>query len=411
VVDLPGIFCQKMNLSDVQNVRPLPWANREQSKAIAIDLSTIDTLSVGSGQYRYAISLVTALANLNFSNRLIVIGSFPHPIAPLVKTLCSRPDRIVYQSLAPQAGYGGFWIDQLRRFAFLRRHQAGIVHNLHGNLPIISPCPTVVTHFDLAYEQFDEYKTVRESRVFRINRWAIKKKASRIIAISAMSARELRERWKIDSSRIDIVPLGNTLEELRDLQRISFRTETPEPVLRILSPYNLEPRKNLSSLIRAIGLLKSRYPALRLTLYGNAAVTKEREQNFVRLVNDLGLDKLICFTGIIDDSELAHLYWSNEIFVFPSLYEGFGLPVLEAMAAGKPVIARNASAMAEIVGNAGILVETRNPPEIAEAISRLIDNPPLRKNLGRLASARAKEFTVERMAELTYASYRRALIA
>jgi glycosyltransferase involved in cell wall biosynthesis len=123
----------------------------------------------------------------------------------------------------------------------------------------------------------------------------------------------------------------------------------------------------------------------------------------------LNLEGQVVRTGVLTDSALARLYDQATLFVFPSLYEGFGLPVLEAMAAGKCVLARSASAMVEVVGSAGMLVETRDPEALAAAISKLLADMDLRQELGRAAQERSALFTTERMAQLTYQSYCAAL--
>jgi len=155
--------------------------------------------------------------------------------------------------------------------------------------------------------------------------------------------------------------------------------------------------------------LRERYPALKLLLFGRAAVTPEREAEFQRTVRELNLDNVIERTGFIEDANLQQVYRMGDVFVFPSFYEGFGLPVLEAMASGACVVARSASAMAEIVGEAGVLVETKNADLLAAAIASLLEDPRRRRQLGEAARQRARGFSTRRMASLTYASYRAAL--
>lgn len=129
-------------------------------------------------------------------------------------------------------------------------------------------------------------------------------------------------------------------------------------------------------------------------------------------MRDLGLSERVIRCGVLRDHELAELYRRATLFVFPSLYEGFGLPLLEAMSVGVCVVARQASAMAEVVGDAGVLTETAEPEALAQAIAELLDGnegASRRRELGRLARERAAAFTVERMADLTYQSYLTAL--
>jgi glycosyltransferase involved in cell wall biosynthesis len=123
----------------------------------------------------------------------------------------------------------------------------------------------------------------------------------------------------------------------------------------------------------------------------------------------LGIGDAVRLTGFIDDLSLAALYRASELFVFPSLYEGFGLPVLEAMACGACVVARDISAMAEVAGDASFLVDTSDKWLLAEGISSLMANPIRREELRSKAMARAAQFTVERMASETVSLYRSVL--
>jgi glycosyltransferase involved in cell wall biosynthesis len=263
------------------------------------------------------------------------------------------------------------------------------------------------------YELFPEYELARKSRPYRINRWAVRRFAKRVICISEATARDLHHLWAVDKGRIDVVPHGSEFScaaTPRNHERIDANSPHEGPSNPVLvSPYNLEPRKNLSGLLAAVVKLREQYPSLRLALFGRAAVTPEREAEFQRMVRDLKLDCVIQRTGFINDEELRRLYRTGDVFVFPSFYEGFGLPVLEAMASGACVVARDASAIAEIVGEAGILVETKNADALAAAIASLLEDPRRRKHLGEAARRRAQAFTVERMAKLTYESYRTAL--
>ena len=177
----------------------------------------------------------------------------------------------------------------------------------------------------------------------------------------------------------------------------------------VLSPYNLEPRKNLRALLIAMAHVRRTHPDLRLILYGHAAVTPDRERDFHKDLSELGLKDAVVRTGFISDEELASFYSQSALFVFPSLYEGFGIPVLEAMAAGACVIARNQSAMREILGETGAQVETKDPAQLAACISSLLDDPVRRAELGRAAQMRAAQFTPDAMAQGTLAAYARAL--
>jgi glycosyltransferase involved in cell wall biosynthesis len=376
---------------------------------IAIDFSTFDYLGRGGGLYRYTVTVVKALAALGPSAHFILLGSAPEPLPELREVVsCGSPSDWRYLQIEHSSGRGAYWLDQVRYARLLRRERTTLYHSLHGLVPLLAPCPVVITQHDLMFELFPEYLFAIKSRAYRANRWAVRQLAKRVICISEATARDLHELWAIDRARIDVVPHGTEFVRVTDScyeghpQEKAYRTV-------LVSPYNLEPRKNLASLLQAVAQVRIRYPSLRLVLFGRAAVTPEREAEFQRMVHELKLDDVIECSGFIEDGDLKRLYLTSDLFVFPSLYEGFGLPVLEAMASGACVIARNASAMAEVVGDAGVLVETQSSEILTATISSLLDDPGRRKQLGEAARRRADEFSTERMAKSTYRSYLAAL--
>jgi glycosyltransferase involved in cell wall biosynthesis len=379
---------------------------------IAVDFSTLDHLG-GGGQYRYCVSLMRALASLDVEADFLVLGSGSEAVPELREFVAGRPQRWRYVRFEHSRGRASYWIDQLNYARLLRREGVALFHSLHGLALLWAPCPVVVTQYDLMDELFPEYELARKSRPYRINRWAVRRLANRVICISEATARDLHHLWAIDKGRIDVVQLGSEFScapKPHDDGRIYARPPHERPSNPVLvSPYNLEPRKNLSGLLAALVKLRERYPTLKLLLFGRAAVTPEREAEFQRMVRELKLDDMIAKTGFIEDDDLRRVYRMGDVFVFPSFYEGFGLPVLEAMASGACVVARGASAMAEVVGEAGVLVETKNATALAAAIASLLDDPIRRKELGEAALRRATSFSVERMARLTYRSYRAAL--
>jgi glycosyltransferase involved in cell wall biosynthesis len=234
-----------------------------------------------------------------------------------------------------------------------------------------------------------------------------------VISISATTSDDLVRRWGIQRARIDVVPLGSSFVAAGNLRAEDRDSRDRFGELcsgqTLLSPYNLEPRKNLVGLLKAVAILRGQHPRLRLLLFGHAAINPAREQMFDKTVAELGLHDAIHLLGLVDDADLAWLYGHTTLFVFPSLYEGFGLPVVEAMASRACVVVRNASAMADIVGEAGAQVETADPEALAATISALLDRPERRAELATAARQRAAAFSIERMARLTYASYRTAL--
>jgi glycosyltransferase involved in cell wall biosynthesis len=312
-----------------------------------------------------------------------------------------------YTHLPKLTSRGAYYFDQLRFAWLLRRERVNLFHTPHTFVPLPASWRTVVTVYDLMSEIFPEYRERVASRPYRRFKRAVQGPGAHIIAISQTTAADLHKLWRIPPERMSTVPLGAEIAEprrpennvLRDLADITF----------VLSPYNLEPRKNLYGLLVATAEIRRARPEVRLVLYGRAAVTPQRVEMFRAQVRELGLADALVLTDFISDEVLAWLYRAASLFVFPSLYEGFGLPVLEAMAAGACVVARNQSAMAEILGDAGLAVETSDTPQLAAAMRALLDDPARRAELGHAAQARAARFSQDAMARDTLAVYMRAL--
>jgi glycosyltransferase involved in cell wall biosynthesis len=376
---------------------------------IALDFSQLDSVAPTSGQYRYVVDLVRGLARLEPDVDFLLLGSRRGPVPELRSVFNDHRDRWRYRQLPRREFRGADYANHVRYSLLLLRERISLIHSLHTFVPILAACPVVITIYDLMYDLFDEYEQARRSRPYRIHKWAVKHRVRRVLCISETTAADLRREWAVDDDRIDVVPLGTGFCEAAPSESSHYELSSLNSSSILLSPYNLEPRKNLITLLQASALLSSRYADLKLVLFGRAAVTAEREANFERVLRDLGIEETVVRTGVVTDQQLARLYREATVFVFPSLYEGFGLPLLEAMSVGSCVVARNASAMIEVVGRSGVLVETRDAETLASAVANLLDNETLRNDLRRAATQQASQFKLERMVNLTYQSYLTAL--
>jgi glycosyltransferase involved in cell wall biosynthesis len=372
---------------------------RNARPRIAIDFSRLDHASLGAGQYRYAVDLLLGLSELRPAADFVVLGSRPAPVPELAPLFAAGGWD--YRQLELATGRGAWLRDQFAFRRALQRERIALLHSLQSPVPVLAPCPVVVTVHDAIYDLFPEYETVSRSREHRLFRWAVRRRAARAICISQATANDIASLWRVLHAKLDVIHHGTAMKAAPGAKVPVF------PFL--LSPYNLEPRKNLSALISALKLLAPEFRDLKLVLYGRAAITPEREQQFRSEIRAAGIEDRIVLTGLVDDPALAALYTHCAAFVFPSLYEGFGLPLLEAMACGACVVAHNESAMAEIAGNAGILLDMRSPQQLAVAVSSLLRDPEKTAQLRRAALARSADFTVERMARATLAVYSRVL--
>ena len=384
-------------------------------RTVAFDFSGLDHLNPGNGQYRYCIDLIRGLSRLRPDFAFVVIGSRPQASPHIEDSVCAPHWRYVH--LPRVTLRGSYYIDQLRYAWLLSRERVDIFHTPHTFVPWRGVSrrsatrgggrPTVVTVYDLMSEIFPEYGERVASRPYQRYKRAVQDPRCRVIAISQTTGRDLHTYWHVPAERVSVVPLGPEIAQparpddivLQGLADTTF----------VLSPYNLEPRKNLGALLTAMADVRKADPGVMLVLYGRAAVTAEREDLFRAQVRGLGLDAAVLLTGFSPDASLAWLYRASSLFVFPTLYEGFGLPILEAMAAGACVVARNQSAMAEILADAGVQVETQDAAALAAVMTALLRNPARRDVLGRAAQLRASQYSQEAMARGTLGAYARAL--
>ena len=372
---------------------------------VAFDFSGLDHLNIGNGQFRYCIDLIRGLAQRSRSLRFVVAGSRAEPVAEIRHVFDGAAWRYAH---LPRARFkGGAYVDHIRFALWLRRERVDLLHAPHMFLPLLSATPALVTVYDMMSEIFPEYRPRVISRPYQRFKHAVQNQRPLLIAISRTTADDLHRLWGIPSSRIRVVHLG--VDPVMPAPNPGARVNQVTDTTFILSPFNLEPRKNLRALLLAAAVVRKRYPDVRVVLYGRAAVTSEREEQFHRDTREIGIEESVIPVGFLSDQDLASLLRHAAIFVFPSLYEGFGLPVLEAMAAGTCVVARNQSAMAEILGDTGVQIETREPAVLAEAISSLLDDPARRVALGRAAKSRAAQFSIDAMVEGTLAAYKEAL--
>jgi glycosyltransferase involved in cell wall biosynthesis len=378
---------------------------------IAIDVSSFDSLNLGVGQYRYAVNLISGLADISPDNlSYIVFGYRTAPVAEIEDIFVKKPQQWVYKQLSPWNFKGRDYVNHLRYSVLELIYRIDAWHMLHQFIPAFSGAKLIVTEYDLMYELFAEYQNAVASRPYKIHKWLVQNRVDQVVPISYSTAVDLKERWHLPESKISVAQLGSQFlgvaqQDLRpELQQL-FQTGSPT----LLSPFNLEPRKNLKGLLLAFQQVRERVPETTLILYGKAAWTPERDQQFQNLLQELELVDHVVLTGYVDDQDLRRLYQKATVFVFPSFYEGFGLPVLEAMSVGACVLACNSSSLIEVVGDGGILVDTHNIEELANKITMLLQDPSLRAGLAQKAIQTSTQFSVESMAAKTLGVYQKVL--
>lgn len=259
----------------------------------------------------------------------------------------------------------------------------------------------VIVH-DMAYKVYPE--TVRDRTRFMLNKSLRKscKRADKIITVSQFSKQEIIKYLGVEKSKIVVMPNGVDLSVFhpnyseQDICRVTQKYGIPREYLLYLG--TIEPRKNLERLIQAYAQLKSEIPtAPKLVIAGGNGWLYESIYETVKIMS---IESDVIFTGYINQEDLPILIKGAKIFLFPSLYEGFGMPPIEAMACGTPVIVSNAASLPEVVGDAAFFVDPFSADSIKESLKQLLYDEKKRFELSARGIERARQFTWDKSAEI-----------
>lgn len=369
---------------------------------IAFDITAARTNRMGSGTY--ARQLVDSLRPLLGDRLLPIEFGFARPQRHR-KTSRDRLATLAHDT----------WWTQVGSLEAARVRNASLLHMPAMLAPVRSSLPVVVTIFDLAIVRFPE-KFRRWHRTFTTYLLPrLVRSVDAILTISQATRNDLIELLGVSPDRITVIPCGigaSFFPRVADdphLQSVRERYALPRSYAITVGA--IEPRKNLPRLLRVVDDLASSHAELRdltlvhvgpagwLTDEVKAALAALRQRNRVR------------FLGFVPNDDLAALYQLARVSVYPSLFEGFGLPVLEAMASGCPVVTSNISSMPEVAGDAAVLVDPTNEEAIADGLARVWTDECLRDDLIARGLRRAASFTWESTARETLRLYERVLSA
>jgi glycosyltransferase involved in cell wall biosynthesis len=270
-------------------------------------------------------------------------------------------------------------------------------------LPLIHPRRSVVTVHDVGYLSYPEAHRSADRRYLDWStRWNAHQ-ATAVLADSQATKDDLVRAYGVDPGKVHVVYLGRD----EAVAPVTDRVRLADVQCRygIATPYlfyvgTLQPRKNLARVIDAFARVAGRLGDVQLVLAGKRGWLYD---DLFAQVTRLGLERRVVFPGYVDDADLAALLSAALALVFPSLYEGFGIPVLEAGACGLPVITSNTSSLPEVAGDAALLVDPHDVDAIAEAMYRLATDPELRAELARRGQENVKRFSWEKCARETLA--------
>ncbi len=234
---------------------------------------------------------------------------------------------------------------------------------------------------------------------------SVLKRADAIITISESSKKDILSRYSVDEGKVQVIRLGvDTRFQPTGESEGAFARSLPERY--ILNIGTLEARKNLPRLLEAYAIARTRGMEQKLLIGGASGW---RLSNLARIIETHKLEDHVQFLGFVDDADLPLLYSKADFFVYPSLYEGFGMPILEAMACGTPVITSNCSSMPEVAGDGALLTDPHDPSDLAEKMLALAGSQELCRSLSEKGKGRAARFTWEQTARETVALYGRVM--
>jgi glycosyltransferase involved in cell wall biosynthesis len=355
---------------------------------IAIDARKLRDYGIGT----YVRNLLRHLSRLDQQTEYVV--------------LCQQPDCSLVDELGenfravPESSPGYSIREQVTVPRDLRREHATLFHSPHYVLPPLTPCKTVVTIHDCIHLRFPQYLPNRLGYAYaRTFLWLATHHSNRVITVSEASKRDILEYFNVPPGKIDVI--YNGIDERfgepppeEDVNRVRERYQLDDPF--ILYAGNIKPHKNLGRLIEAFHIFRHRgteFEQVKLVIIGDEI---SKYAALRHAVHRHKLHKHVRFFGFVPAKTLAILYRLAAVFVFPSLYEGFGLPPLEAMASGTPVITSNVSSLPEVVGDAAILIDPLQPEAIADALARVLTDSALREDLRARGLERARHFSWER---------------
>lgn len=370
--------------------------------------------ATGSGQYiRHLLPALTTLAPTARFTPVVPVGaeanwSAPNVVwhkAPGLEFLTSNRFGSRTSDLYK------LWFEQVVFPRAVAEQEADVAHVPYFAAPVRPATPTVVTVHDLIPMVLPAYRGSALVRAYTRLVAAGARRANAIIADSEWSKRDIVAHLKIDPQRVHVIPLaaGPHFRPARteEIARVRARHNLPDRYVLYLGGF--DQRKNVPALLRAFARLQAG-PGLGLVIAGRLPA---RDTAFApdprRIAAQLGIEKSVVFPGWIDERDKPALYSGAEFFAFPSAYEGFGLPVLEAMACGAPVVTSTASSLPEVAGDAAVTVDPHEVNGLAQAMAIVLDDAGRRRGMGEASLVQAGRFSWQHTAEAALRVYRQAL--
>lgn len=365
---------------------------------IGIDIRQLSTLDNKAGLYQYTYNLVSNLLSVDHSNSYTLLSSLRG---------FQGDERIKSNFILRTSGrLSGLFLNKLSIPVECLMGRLDIFHGPCFFVPYSLRCKSVVTIHDLMVLRHPEFLKPEWVVSIRKEISASVRRSDAVIAVSSFTKKEIMELLNIPEERIRVIhngvsPIFRPIREREKIEEVKAKFGVEGPYLLFVG--NIEPKKNIETLIYAYRELRNstsfKYPLL---------IAGKKSWHFPaiwKLIQQHRMEKDIIFTDVINDDELACLYNGAELFVFPSLFEGFGIPVIEAMACGVTVVTSNRASIPEIADDAALLVDPMNVNDIAHAMYSMLRDDKLRASLRQKGIERAKLFSWEKAARETVSLY------
>lgn len=365
---------------------------------IAIDTTAIPAHRTGAGNYIF--NLVRTLTEVDRANQYYIFTQAMHAadfataqsnVHVIVLNHTNRPARMLWE--------------QVTLPRYLKRLKIDVLHSPHYTMPLAKPTTSIVTFCDMTFFLIPDMHSRSKRLFFRTMMRLSARRADHLIAISESTKQDMIRVLGLPASRIKVTPLA---------AGPSYRPLPRSTVERVCEAYDLEfgqyiayvgvlePRKNVPLLINAYAAIATDFPDVPLVIAGKKGWMYDAIFNTVQ---QLGIQDRVRFLGYVPDDDLPALYNGARAFVYPSNYEGFGLPVLEAMQSGAVVITTNVSSMPEVAGDGAMLIEPNDQAGLEVALRRVLCDPQFSAELIERAARRATQFSWDRCARETLAVY------
>jgi len=363
----------------------------------------IDAHSVGSqlaGNETYALNLIEALAAIDQQNTYTIYVTRK----AAVDRFKDRWPNFLVRRILPHTPLVRI---PLTLSVELRRRPVDVLH-VQYTAPPAAPCPVVATIHDLSFEHLPDTFNRRSRTQLRFTVRRTAQQAAKIVTLSNYSRRDICETYRISTEKVTVTPaaapmhfgpVGRETELKRIRQRYGIDSDY------ILSLSSIQPRKNLVRLIEAYSSLRNARAQSKLPTLVIAGKRGWLDADVFRAAEQSGLGTDVLFIGYVAEPDLPALFSAAASFVYPSYFEGFGLPVLEAMQCGTPVIAGNRTSIPEIAGDAALLFDPFDSQALAAALAQVMDDGELRASLRKRGLARAAQFSWQDTARRTLKVY------